>query len=131
MKTSNVKSTHLIFVALELVSGIGATVIGSFMLSLFSNIGSLFSSMLYSLLVIFISMLLGVILVGYFHFRKIDRLNVFGKAIAWCVFGLFLFLLMYFVLVPHHNNSLILPVVISLIGAVLGLNYTLINKRKT
>jgi len=83
-----------------------------------------------SFIISFISMIIGIIIIGYFQFKSNNRLKDFNKAIRWCLFGFLFFILFYFVIVslffialPHYISSVILPVFLPLIGAVIGLNF--------
>lgn len=126
----------LIFIILEFVSGFGFGVLGVYIFSFFDK-GNLETSIFNSFLVAFISMIVGIVLVGYFHFRNIGQLNEFGKAMVFCVVGLFLFLILYILIdliaykfIDDYFISVILPITMPLIGGVLGLNFVILKTKR-
>jgi hypothetical protein len=132
----NPKLRQSIFVTLEFIVGLGFGILGGYEFSFFDK-ADITVSIFNTFMVAFISMIIGVVLIGYFHYRAIDRLNEFGKAIGWCFLGLLVFLILYVVLnaltfriLPHYISSVILPIVMPVIGAVIGLNYTIIRERR-
>jgi ABC-type Na+ efflux pump permease subunit len=82
-------------------------------------------------------MIMGILLVGYFHFRAINRLNDFSKAIGLSFLGLIAFFILYiivnalaFKILPHYLSSVILPIIMPVIGAVTGLNFIILNQKE-
>lgn len=133
---SNAKLRQPIFVTLEFIFGLGFGILGSYVFSSFDK-GDITDSVLNTFMIAFISMIVGVVLVGYFHYRTIDRLNEFGKAIGWCFLGLLAFLILYIIinaltfnLLPHYISSVVLPIIMPVAGAVIGLNYIIIRERR-
>lgn len=129
MNYSYIKLKKWRFVILEFFSGFGFAILGDYIYSSFDK-ANLETSIFNSYLTIFIFMALGVVLMGYFHFRSIDKLKEFGKAIACCFIGLFLFIILYIILdliaykvIPDYINSIILPILMPLTGSVGGLNF--------
>lgn len=130
------KSRLLIFVSLEILSGLGFGILGSYLFS-FDDNSDIAASIFNTFVIGFISMLVGVVFIGYFHYRVTDRLNEFGNAIGWCFLGLVMFLIFYiivntltFKLLPHYVSSIILPLIMPVIGAVIGMNYIIVRKKR-
>lgn len=126
----------MLFVSLEIIFGLGFGILGGYIFSFFDR-ADITASVFNTFMIVFASMIIGVLLVGYFHFKVIDRLNDFGKAIGWSFLGLIAFLILYiginaltFKLLPHYISSVILPIVLPVLGTVIGLNYILIRERK-
>src|SRR5438046_538082 len=99
------KSTA-IYVLLEFICGLGFALLGTYIFSLFDN-GSLMTSVFYTFVFAFVSM-------------------VFGVGLA----GLFLFIILYLLidaltskLIPYFLSSVVLPLLIPLSGAVIGFNF--------
>jgi uncharacterized membrane-anchored protein len=135
MLNRNAKLIQSIFVALEFVFGIGFAILGGHIFSFFDH-GDIAVSVFNTFVVAFISMMVGVVMMGYFHYRTIDRLKEFGKAIGWCFLGLLIFLILYIVitaltfkLLPHYVSSVILPIVMPVAGAVIGMNYIIFREK--
>lgn len=133
---SNAKLRQPIFVTLEFIFGLGFGILGSYVFSFFDK-ANITASVFNTFMIAFISMIAGVVLVGYFHYRAIDRLSEFGKAIGWCFLGLLAFLILYtivnaltFKLLPYYISSVVLPIIMPVAGAVIGLNYIIIRERR-
>ncbi|HEV8273609.1 MAG TPA: hypothetical protein VGQ04_19985 [Chitinophagaceae bacterium] len=117
------KMNNRIYIILEFIVGLVFSLIGLFIFSEMAKSFSLSTSILYGYIVAFISGFLGVILVGYFHFKKTKKLNYFGKAIGLCFIWFFLFAGLYLItlaLIPQLPG--ILSIIFPLAGAVFGFN---------
>lgn len=132
----NAKLRQPIFVTLEFIFGLGFGILGGYVFSFFDK-ADITASVFNTFVIAFISMIIGVALVGYFHYRAIDRLNEFGKAIGWCFLGLLVFLILYIIvnaltfrILPHYISSVILPILMPVTGAVIGLNYIIFKERR-
>jgi|ERR1043165_8910152 FtsH-binding integral membrane protein len=83
-----------------------------------------FSSELMYSISLYIFMVVGVSIVGYFHYKSINRLTAFRKAIVMSIVGLVIFLISYFLLDYFYlkggwpSLSILMP----LIGTVIGIN---------
>lgn len=133
MINRNAKLIQSIFVTLEFIFGLGFGILGGYIFSFFDK-ADITASVFNTFVIAFISMMAGVVLIGYFHYRAIDRLNEFGKAIGCCFLGLLVFLILYvvvnaltFKVLPHYISSVILPIVMPVAGAVVGLNYIIVR----
>jgi hypothetical protein len=131
----NVKLRQRIFVTLELLFGLGFGILAGYVFSFFDK-ADMTASVFNTFMTVFIAMMIGVVLIGYFHFRAMNRLSEFGKAVGWCFLGLLAFLILYIILnaltfriLPHYISSVILPVIMPVAGAVMGLNYVLIKAK--
>ena len=118
---------------LEFIFGLGFGILGYYFSSYFIE-GDILVSVFKTFTITFISMIMGVLLVGYFHYRAINRLNDFGKALGLSFVGLIAFLILYiivnalaFKILPHYISSVILPIIMPVIGAVIGLNFVILN----
>jgi hypothetical protein len=127
---------HRKFVILECISGLGFGMLGDYFFSSF-NEGDIAVSVFKTFMVTGISMIMGILLVGYFHYRAINRLNDFGRAIGLSFLGLIAFFILYiivnplaFKILPHYLSSVIFPIVMPFIGAVTGLNFIIINQKE-
>lgn len=134
MKNHGAKLTHWIFIAFEFVFGLGFGILGGHAFSFFNQM-DIAASVLGTFAIAFISMMAGVSLIGYFHYRAIDKLKDFGKSIGYCFLGLMVFLILYIVVnaltfkvLPHYISSVILPIAMPVVGAVIGLNYIIIRE---
>lgn len=121
------------FIFLETISGLGFAFLGAYIFSFFDK-GHLTSSILNTFLIIFLSITIGIGIVGYFHLKSIDKLPILGKSIFYCCIGLIIFLIIYVIInsltfdyLPHYISSLIMPVILPLIGGVLGFNFLTIR----
>lgn len=129
------KSRHTIFVTLEVIFGLGFGILGGYIFTFFDE-ADITTSVFNTFVIVFISMTLGIMLVGYFHFKAFDKLNEFAKAIGLSLLGLLIFIVLYaivnalaFELLPHYISSVILPLIMPVIGGVIGLNYIFIRER--
>jgi len=123
------------YIFLEFISGLAFGILGGLIFSLFDN-WDLFASVLFTFIVIFLTIPVGVGLVGYFHLRSLGRQKDFGQAFLLSILGLIGFVLVYIVfnsftfrLIPHYVSSVLLPILLPLTGAVIGFNYR-ITKQK-
>ena len=113
------------FILLEFITGLVFGLLGAFIYIEFFDEKGLFGSILYTIIVACIAMFIGIILIGYFHFRNIKRIKEFGGALIWS----FLIFLPFFFLsltLAIGRITMLLP----LIGAVIGLNVVLFKKVK-
>src|SRR5215831_2040786 len=131
---SSRKTIQAIFISLEFVTGLGCGLLGDYCYSHFDN-EELTASIFNTFLSAYVSMLVGIILIGYFHFRNIGRMRDFGTATGLSLLGLLLFLVLYILiemvadnLIPDYIDSILLPFLLPLTGAVIGLNILLIRK---
>lgn len=132
---NKIKLGQIIFIVIEFVFGFGFGILGAYVFSFFDK-ADIMMSVFNTFLIAYISMTLGVVVIGYFHYRAIGKSNQFGKAIGWCMLGLMLFLIFYvminalfFKFIPYYISSMILPAVMPTIGAVIGINYLLFKER--
>jgi len=122
------------FVLLEIIFGLGFALIGGYIFSIFDK-ADITSSVLNTFMIVFISIILGISLIGYFHLKYIQKLSIFGKSILSSCIGLITFLILYVIInsltfdyLPHYLSSVILPIVLPMTGAVLGFNFLTIKK---
>jgi len=128
------KRKNLGYIFLELISGLVFGILGGLLFSQFDR-WDLFLSVLFTFLVIFLSMPVGVGLVGYFHLRNLGRLKDFGQAFLSSILGLIGFVLLYLIfnaftfrIIPHYISSGLLPVLLPLTGTVIGFNYRILKQ---
>jgi len=121
------------FIFLEAISGLGFAFFGTYLFSFFDK-GHITASVFKTFLIIFLSVIIGIGLVGYIHLKSIDKQTIFGKSMIYCCVGLIVFLILYifinsltFDYLPHYISSVIMPVLIPLTGAMLGFNFLTIK----
>lgn len=129
------KIKNLGYIFLEFIFGLGFGILGGRLFSLFDN-WDLFTSVLFTFMVIFVTIPVGVGLVGYFHLRHLGRQKDFGQAFLLSILGLIGFVVVYLIfnsltfrLIPHYVNSVLLPILLPLAGTVVGFNYRRLNKK--
>jgi hypothetical protein len=115
--------TTALFVLLQYVFGFAFATAGAFAFKENSNL-DLLGGILFSLLVGYGSMLIGVALVAYFHLRVRHILRKYGLALAVSFLGFVLFLIFY-ILIENYLpiQSGLLALIFPLTGAVFGFNY--------
>lgn len=125
------------YVLLEAISGLVFAILGGYIFSFFDK-GHITASVINTFLVIFISIIIGIGIVGYFHLRSIEMLAYYGKSMVFSFIGLIVFLLIYIIIVslsfeflPYYISSVVMPVILPLIGAVVGFNLLTLKRRHT
>jgi len=128
------KKLIILYIFLETLVGFGLGIAFIYILP-FSGKGHLEQSMINTFMTVFLGVIIGIAIPGYFHCKKISKLNRFFKAVGFSIVGLILFLILYilqnfltFDYLPHYVSSMVLPVILPILGAVLGFNYALKNK---
>ena len=117
----------VIFVFLEYLIGLGFAIAGVFIFTEYDR-SSLMTGIFYGFVVCFISMFVGISLVGYFHLRTKQLLNKFGRALFYTFIGIFLSVLLYVMVESFFPDFLgILAIIIPLTGGVTGFNWVLKN----
>lgn len=118
------------YIWFQFIAGGMAGMLGTFILPT-KMPDSLTSLVLYFIL-LYVSMLLGVVLVGYFQFKSLNRLNRFRNAIVECFVGLIMFVMVYFLIdwLFLDRNWQSLSILVPLIGAIIGLNFIFIRAKK-
>ena len=129
-----IKQKHIIFIALEFAVSLLFGVTGGEIFSLHDSY-TLEASIFYTFCVVFASMIVGISVVGYFHFKRMNRLKDFGEAIVRSAVSLVLLLGVYILIVSliggtinQYIESVVLPILMPLIGGVFGLNFIFIKK---
>ena len=120
-----------LFVVFEFVFGLlFAIAAGLIFFSLDKH--DLFPSILYGFIIMYCSSIIGITLIGYFHFRTFAKLKSYWKAVGFCVAGLVCFLILYVIFIslthgwlPYRITSMVLPVLVPIIGGLLGFNSVL------
>ena len=94
------------------------------------------STLIYFFL-LYLFIFIGVVLVGFFQFKSINRLNKFRKATIQCLLGLVISVIFYFLmdtlisrLAPNADSWPSLSILIPLIGAAIGLNFIFLKAKK-
>jgi uncharacterized membrane protein YjfL (UPF0719 family) len=125
------KKISILFFVIEVLSGIGFGVAFAY-ISPFSGNGHLEQSITSTFISIFLGAIIGIAIPGYFHLMKIGKRKSFFKAMGLGVTGMVLFLILYilqnfltFDYLPHYVSSIALPVILPIIGGVVGFNYNL------
>lgn len=125
------KKLTILHLVLEIIAGIGLGIAFIYILS-FPGKGHLEQSITNTFIAVFLGIIIGIAIPGYFHCKKIGKLNRVFKAIRFSIVGLILFLTLYilqnfltFDYLPHYVSSMVLPIVLPILGAVLGFNYAL------
>lgn len=118
------------FIILEFIAGFIFGVLGGYAFSFFNRFNRLDTSIVLALTCAFIALLIGVGIIGYIHLKKLGRLEYFGQSIAFSLLGLVAFILLYILIklladqvLPYYIDSFLLPILLPLVGAVLGFNY--------
>jgi hypothetical protein len=119
-----------IFIILEFIAGFVFGVLGGYAFSFFNRYNDLGTSMVLALTSAFISLLVGVAIIGFIYLKSRGRVKEFGPSILLSLLGLIVFLIIYIgidlltdQLFPYFISSILLPITLPLIGAVLGFNY--------
>jgi len=119
----------VIFVFLEYLIGFGFAMAGIFIFSEYDR-SSLMTSIFYGFVVSFISMFVGIGLVGYFHCRMMRILKKFVGALGLTLVGIFLCLLLYAMVEGFLPDYLgILAIIFPLTGGVMGFNLALSKEK--
>lgn len=129
----NPKIFGIIF--LETISGLIFGLMSGYVYSLFDK-ADITHSVLNTFLIVYLFILVGIGLVGYFYLKSINKHSNFEKSIAFSAIGLILFLILYIVvnsltfkILPHYITSVILPIILPLFGALLGFNISIIKRK--
>ncbi len=124
-----------IFIILEFVAGFIFGVLGGYAFSFFDRYDKLDTSIVLAFTSAFISLLLGVAIVGYIHLRRKGKAKYLGRSILFSLLGLVVFLILYILIVlltypwlPYYIGSFLLPIILPLTGAVLGFNFKNVRK---
>ena len=119
-----------IFITLEFIAGFVFGVLGGYAFSFFDRYNNLDTSIALAFACAFISLLIGVGVIGYLHLKKIGRAKYFGRSVVFSLLGLIVFVLLYILIellayqaLPYYISSFLLPILLPLTGAVLGFNY--------
>lgn len=119
---NQIMKATLIFVILQFIVGLGLAIGGIFLFAEYDK-SSLNDSILLGFIIVFLCILSGVGLAGYFHLRAKHATNRFGTAMLLSFAGLFAFLVLYFFIEPFLPSQLgILSLFVPLTGAVFGFN---------
>ena len=117
------------FIILEFIAGFIFGVLGGYAFSFFDRYNRLDTSIVLALTCAFVTLLIGVGIIGYIHLKKLGRLKYFGQSIAFSLLGLVVFVLLYILIklvadqaLPYYMGSFLLPILLPLTGAVLGFN---------
>lgn len=120
----------MLFIIIEFIAGFIFGILGGYAFSFFDRYNSLDTSMALALTSAFVALLIGVGIIGYIHLKKIGRVKYFGQSVALSLLGLLVFVALYIAInlltyetLPYYISSILLPIVLPLIGAVLGFNY--------
>ena len=119
----------VLFVFLEYLIGFGFAMAGVFIFSEHDR-SALNTSIIYSLIVGFICMFLGIVLVGYFHLGMMGIKNRFVNSIFNTFAGLFLSFLLCFLIADFLAYLGFLAFFIPLSGGVIGFNWTLSKEKQ-
>jgi NhaP-type Na+/H+ or K+/H+ antiporter len=124
------------FIILEFIAGFVFGVLGGYAFSFFDRYNSLDTSIVLALTSAFIALLTAVGVIGYLHLKKMGRTKYFGQSVVFSLVGLVVFVLLYILIklmadrqLPYFIDSVLLPILLPLTGAVLGFNYKNIRKR--
>lgn len=119
-----------IFIILEFIAGFVFGVLGGYAFSFFNRYNDLGTSVVLALSSAFVSLLLGVGIVGFISLKRAGRAQDLGRSILLSLLGLIVFLIIYIgidlltdQLFPYFISSILLPIILPLTGAVLGFNY--------
>lgn len=130
MTIRHITFSQLFFIILEFISGLGFSILAIYIYSVNSKV-SLNTFVFNGLLIAYISMLLGIILIGYFHLKKLSSLKNFIAAIINCFAGFFLSVMLFIILsLIFYVSSFFVTILMPLVGAVLGFNFELFKIRK-
>ena len=118
------------FILIEFIAGLCSGELGVYIFSFRQNHFDINSSIIYAFAVMLGSMFIGIWITGFFHIKKIGKLNSFGLSMFYTVIGSIVFLILYIILdilsfniIPYFVSTVILPVFMTLSGAVIGFNY--------
>jgi hypothetical protein len=124
---------QFLFIVLEIIAGLLFGLAGALLYSEYDTT-NLFDSILLTFTAIFVCMLVGINIAGYFHYRTMKRIKDYGKSVALSFTGMVLFLLLYIIIVtaadsyiPQYISKVVMPILLPLAGAVLGMNFVFIR----
>jgi len=125
-----------LFIFFEYFLGLAFGVVGSVIYSYSDTTSKLLDFTMKIYLVGMLSILFGVLLVGFFHYKAMQRLRDFGNGIAAAIAGFFIGTILLLFLnailpdsVPEFIYSYIFAMVLPLTGAVTGINLAILNKK--
>ncbi len=128
------KKRTVVYIVLEVLAAVSLGISFIYILP-FTGKGHLEQSVINTFIAVFLGVITGIAIPGYFHSKKLGKQNSFIKAIGLSVVGMILFLVLYIVqnfitfdYLPHYISSMLLPVLLPILGAVLGFNYALRKK---
>ena len=117
-----------IYIVLEFIFGIGLAILSFYLYTLYDTESSLMDDIFYSFLFLYAGALLGIWSIGYFYFKKIQRLKNLVSAIFLSILGLIAFLTISMVI---DFSGSIAFIVLPIAGAVFGFNSTNLIFQKT
>lgn len=110
------KAKLAVYIVLEFVFGLGFGVTGGLLFSMFGT-WDIFYSVLFTFIIIFVTIPVGVGVVGYFYLSQLGRQKDFGKSILLSILGLVGFVILYLILssfafkiMAHYVSSILLPI---------------------
>jgi hypothetical protein len=129
------KAKLALYIVLEFVFGLGFGITGGLLFSMFDT-WDIFNSVLFTFIVIFVTIPVGVGMIGYFYLKQLGCQKDFGKSILLSILGLVGFVMLYLILdsfafksMSHYVSSILLPIILPSMGAVLGFNYKVITRK--
>jgi len=124
------KMKNSIFIILEFIAGFAFGVLGGYAFSFLNRYNNLDTSIFLAFTSAFVSLLLGVAIIGFIYLKRAGRVKDLGRSILLSLLGLLAFLIIYILIdllayqaLPYYLSSIILPIILPLTGAVLGFNY--------
>lgn len=115
----------------EIIVGLVSGFVGVGVFSIFDP-WDLFYSVMFGSMAGYVSMWIGIGVVGYLTLRKLGRQNEFVKSLSLSFLGLAVAIGLYaliiswiFTLIPYVLSSFVIPVVLPLTGAILGFNWAI------
>jgi hypothetical protein len=119
-----------IFIILQFIAGFAFGILGGYAFSFFNRYNDLGTSIVLALTSAFVSLLLGVTIVGFIYLKRSGRVKDLGRSMLLSLVGLLVFLIIYIGIdllasesLPYFISSILLPIILPLTGAVLGFNY--------
>lgn len=127
-----IKKNDIELLVKETLVGLGSGIIGIYLFSFVNPWDDLFYSILFVIIAGYIFMWTGILVVGYLELKKRNQQNEFFKFFAFSFLGLITGVVFYGILgslinkfIPDVFSSFILPVLLPIIGTIIGFNYHL------
>lgn len=127
---NNTQKLKYYFIPIEFISGILLGLLFGYLQDTLGAKGHINSYYFKLFLSIYIGVVIGIGIPGFIYTKKTKRPNNIFRGLLFATIGLIAFLLLYILIttvgfnfLPYKLTAWILPILLPMIGAVLGFNY--------